>query len=477
MVDARHSGRLISEGMKLTDPVALILEYARFPSVSTDSRYGEGMKGARDFVSGCLAQLGFKVQTVPTARHPIIYAHRAARGANAANAPHILIYGHYDVQPAEPLDLWATPAFEPQVRGDRVYGRGTADNKGPQCVQIAALAKVLAEQPDLPLEISWVIEGEEEIGSPNFLKFLHDYKGELSAADLIIFSDTGCPSPEQMAITVGLRGLMGLELKVKGASQDLHSGVHGGCVHNPIAALSRLLASLHNEDGTVNVPGFYDEVVPMADWEREQLQKLPTSIEAYQKFLGVKEFHTPPGYSPFEAVRACPTLEFNGIGGGYQGEGDKTVIPAEAFVKITCRMVANQDPDVILERLVDTLHARTPKGVQLEVHRTQSGPPYLVTPPMFDPKADQTTLKARAFKVADEAIGRIWGRSALYLREGGSVPIIGEFRNVLGLDSLMLGLFTSEDNLHAPNESMHLGIIERAVELYAELFRSLAANN
>lgn len=462
--------------MKLTDPVALILEYARFPSVSTDSRYGEGMAGAREFVSARLRELGFDVQSVPTARHPIVYGQRRASGAAAATAPHILIYGHYDVQPAEPLNLWTTPAFEPQVRGERVYGRGAADNKGPQCVQIAALAQVLAQQPDLPLNISWVIEGEEEIGSPNFLKFLQDYKGELSTADLVILSDTGCPSPEQMAITVGLRGLTGLEVTVKGPSKDLHSGVHGGCVHNPIAALSRILASLHNDDGTVNVPGFYDEVVPVAGWEREQLAKLPTGQEEYRSFLGVKEFHTPPGLTPFEAVRAYPTLEFNGIGGGYQGEGEKTVIPAEAFAKITCRLVANQEPEVILQRVIDTIRARTPKGVTVEIRRAHSGPPYLVTPPMFDPAADQTTAKARAFKAADEAIGRIWGSPAIYLREGGSVPIIAEFRRVLGLDSLMLGLFTAEDNLHAPDESMHLKIIERGVQLYADLFRNLAAS-
>lgn len=459
--------------MNLTDPVALILEYARFPSVSTDSRFGEGMKGAREFVATCLSELGFTVQTVQTARHPIVYGTRPAKGAAAASAPHILIYGHYDVQPAVPLDLWTTPAFEPQVRGERVYGRGTADNKGPQCVQIAALAQVLAEQPDLPLNISWVIEGEEEIGSPNFLKFLKDHKSELSTADLVILSDTGCPSPEQMAITVGLRGLTGLELKVKGPSKDLHSGLHGGCVHNPIAALSRIIASLHNEDGTVNVPGFYDEVVPAADWEREQLGRLPTSEEAYRTFLGAKDFHTPPGLTPFEATRVYPTLEFNGIGGGYQGEGEKTVIPSEAFVKITCRLVANQEPETILQRVIDTIHARVPHGVQIDIRRAHSGPPYLVTPPMFDPQADQTTAKARAFKVADEAIGRIWGCPAIYLREGGSIPIIAEFDRVLGLDSLMLGLFTAEDNLHAPDESMHLKIIERGVQLYADLFRKL----
>lgn len=462
--------------MKLTDPVELIREYTRFPSVSTDSRFGEGMAGARDFISARLRELGFSVQTVPTARHPIVFGTRPASGPDAASAPHILIYGHYDVQPAEPLELWTTPPFEPQVRGERIYGRGAADNKGPQCVQIAALAKVLAEQPDLPLNISWVIEGEEEIGSPNFGQFMEDFREQLSQADLVILSDTGCPGPEQMAITVGLRGLTALEVKVTGPVRDLHSGIHGGCLRNPIGALAQILASLHNADGTVNVPGFYDDVVPMAQWERDQLAALPTTTEQYQKFLGVKDFHTPPGLTPFEAVRAYPTLEFNGIGGGWQGEGDKTVIPSEAFAKITCRLVANQNPEVIQQRVIDTILERAPKDVKVEIRRGHGGPPFLVTPPIFDPAADQTTTKATAFRAADEAITRIWGTPAIYLREGGSVPIIADFRDRLGLDSLMLGLFTAEDNLHAPDESMHIGIIKRGTELYAELFRSLAAN-
>lgn len=460
--------------MNLTDPLALIREYAQFASVSTDSRFGEGMAGAREFASACLRELGFTVESVPTARHPVILAERRAPGAAAKKLPHLLIYGHYDVQPAEPLDLWTSPPFEPQVRADRIYGRGAADNKGPQCIQFAALAQVLAQQPDLPLNLTWVIEGEEEIGSPNFLSFLEAHRERLGQADLLVMSDTGCPSPEQMAITVGLRGLTSVEIKVKGPSKDLHSGLHGGCLRNPIAALAQILASLHNADGSVNVPGFYDEVAPMADWQREQLAKLPTSKEAYRSFLGVKDFHTPAGLTPFEAVRVYPTLEFNGIGGGWQGEGDKTVIPSEAFAKITCRLVSNQDPDVIQQRVVDAILARAPKDVEVEIRRGHGGPPFLVTPPMFEPGSDMTTPTARAFSVADAAITEIWGQPPIYLLEGGSVPIVATLHERLGIDLLMLGLFTAEDNLHAPDESMHLGIIERGVRLYAELFRKLA---
>lgn len=454
------------------DPIELISEFVRCPSVSTDPAYADGMTAAREAVAEKLVALGFTVETVATPLHPIILAER---GADRADWPHLLVYGHYDVQPADPFELWTSPAFEPRVRGDRLYGRGSADNKGPIAVQLAALSRVLERQPDLPLRITWMIEGEEEIGSPSFAGFLESHRERLASADLVVLSDTGCPGPDAMAITLALRGLAPLEIEVTGPQQDLHSGVHGGCLLNPLQALMEIGASLHHPDGTVNVPGFYDDVVPPEDWEREELAKLPVTEEEYREFLGIQSFHCPPGLNAFEACRFAPTLEFNGIGGGYQGEGEKTVIPARAFAKITCRLVANQDPDKILTLVQQAIEDRAPAGVTVKVHRKAGGPAYLVTPPGKGGTPVDDSVKSQAFALADSAIAEIWGRPPVYLREGGSVPIIGDIKNTLGLDSLMLGLFTKEDNLHAPDESMHLKIVERGVALYERLFEGLAA--
>lgn len=453
------------------DPLQLISEFVSHASVSTDPAYAKGMIGAREAMEAKLKELGFTVETVKTPLHPIILAER---GAGHDDWPHILVYGHYDVQPADPFNLWTTPPFETEVRGNRIYGRGAADNKGPVAVQLTALSRVLERNPDLPLRITWMIEGEEEIGSPSFGDFLENYKDRLSQADVVVLSDTGCPSPDTMAITLALRGLAPMQINVTGPKQDLHSGIHGGCLLNPLQALMEICASLHNPDGTVNVPGFYDDVLPPHDWERDELAKLPVTEEEYREFLGIESFHCPPGLNAFEACRFAPTLEFNGIGGGYQGEGEKTVIPSKAFAKITCRLVANQDPDDIQGKIIQAIHRRAPKGVTVEVVAHSGGPAYMVTPPGKGGTAKDDSTKSRVFSIAEASIQEIWGQPPVYLREGGSVPIIGDIRNTLGLDSLMLGLFTKEDNLHAPDESMHCKIIERGVALYERVFEDLA---
>ncbi|WP_309381641.1 M20/M25/M40 family metallo-hydrolase [Cerasicoccus frondis] len=453
------------------DPLQLISEFVSHPSVSTDPQYANGMTSARESIAAKLEALGFTVETVATPLHPIILAER---GADHDDWPHILVYGHYDVQPADPFNLWTTPPFETEIRGERIYGRGAADNKGPIAVQLTALSRVLERNPDLPLRITWMIEGEEEIGSPSFAGFLENYKERLSQADMVILSDTGCPSPDTMAITLALRGLAPLQINVTGPKQDLHSGIHGGCILNPLQALMEICASLHNPDGTVNVPGFYDDVVMPQDWERDELAKLPTSEEDYRKFLGVDDFHCPPDLNCFEATRFAPTLEFNGIGGGYQGEGEKTVIPSKAFAKITCRLVANQDAEKTQKLLAETIMERAPKGVKVDLTIHSGGPAYQVIPPGKGGTAKDDSTKSRAFDIAENAIPEIWGQAPVYLREGGSVPIIGDIKDTLGLDSLMLGLFTKEDNLHAPDESMHCKIIERGAALYERLFEGLA---
>lgn len=454
------------------DPVEKLKEFIRHPSVSADPAFKAGMKGALDFTTGLLSSIGFKVEVVKTDLHPIILA---TRGENPA-WPHVIIYGHYDVQPADPLNLWKSPAFEPEVRGNRLYGRGAADNKGPLMTHISAVARLLERRPDLPLRITFMIEGEEEMGSPSFPKFLEAYSERLKEADFVFLSDTGLPSEDQVVITCGLRGLVLCDVVVTGAKSDLHSGLHGGVLRNPIQAVSELCASLHTPDGRVAIDGFYDDVMPVEEWEREQIRKLGADTEEYRKFLGIRAFHTPPGYTPFEATRVLPTLEFNGIGGGYQGEGTKTVIPSKAFVKISCRLVANQNPEKIRELLYAAIHARMPKDVTYEIIDQHEGTPYVVVPPdRANTPKDQSPVLAAAFRAADKVIAEVFGKPPLYLREGGSVPIIADIKRVTGLDSVMMGLFLPEDNLHAPNESFNLGVMEKGMRASERIIESLAA--
>lgn len=441
------------------DPLEKLKEYVRHASVSADPHYQSGMDGARDFVAGLLRDIGLAVEVVPTALHPVILAKREGN----ASWPHVVIYGHYDVQPADPLEKWTTPPFEPVVRDGRIYGRGTADNKGPLMVHIAAVARLLEKNPDLPLRITFVVEGEEEIGSKNFKTFLLANREKLRG-DFVYLSDTGIPSPDQMVITVGLRGMLAFEVEFTGPRTDLHSGLHGGVLMNPLQALTEFCASLHTPDGRVNLPGFYDAVVEPQPWERAELQKLGLQEKPYAEFLGITEFHTPPGYSPFEAIRFLPTLEFNGISGGYQGEGTKTVIPSKASVKITCRLVPNQTPDNLKAGLFQALRARCPKGVTMTIKEQHHATPYVAIPPdRSNTPKDQSPVLARGFRAIDQAVAQVWGRSPLYLREGGSVGLIADLKEVLGLDAVMMGLFLPEDNLHAPNESFNLEVMRKGM--------------
>jgi acetylornithine deacetylase/succinyl-diaminopimelate desuccinylase-like protein len=453
------------------DPVEKLKEFIRHPSVSTDSKFRDGMKGAQEFVSGLLTSLGFSVDVVQTELHPIIFAQRGGE----KHWPHILIYGHYDVQPADPLNLWKTPAFEPTIVGNRIYGRGAADNKGPLLTNIAAVAQALEANPKLPIRITFLIEGEEEMGSPSFPKFLARYADKLREADFVFLSDTALPNETQVVITSGLRGLALFDVHVTGAKGDLHSGLHGGVLLNPIQALTEILASLHTPDGKVNVPGFYDDVLDVHPWERDELKKLGGNEKAYAEFLGIDHFYTTPGYSPFESVRFQPTLEINGIGGGYQGEGTKTVIPSKAFAKISCRLVPNQQPDKIKKILMDTIRARTPKGVKVEFVDQHKGDPYIVVPPgRSNTPKEQSPVLARAFRATEKAVTEVWGRPPIYLREGGSVPIIADIKRSTGLDSVMFGLFLPEDNLHAPNESFNLDVMKKGIETTRRMLLELA---
>ena len=456
---------------RMFDPIDALKEYIRFPSVSTDPAYADGMKGARDYATKLLQELGFKVEVVETELHPILLAERFG----SSDWPHIAIYGHYDVQPADPFELWTSEPFEPEVREGRIYGRGTADNKGPTIVHMSALARVLAKHPDLPLNITYVIEGEEEIGSPSMPTFFDNFAERLSKADFILVSDTGSPNTEQIVVTTALRGLVDLEIKVRGPKSDLHSGIHGGAVYNPLQALMEICAGLHNPDGRVNVPGFYDDVLPVLDWERAELARYPETVESYQAMLDVPAFYPANGLTPLEAVRFGPTLEFNGIGGGYQGEGSKTVIASEAFAKVTCRLVANQDQQKIQDQVVAAIEALCPDGVTLNVRRGPVAEAYLAVPPERpNTPEDQPESLARAFKSADRAIEQCFGNAPIYLREGGSIPVIADFNKRAGLDALMIGLFTPIDNLHAPDEGFDLQLMENAIAAFEQIFCDIA---
>lgn len=453
------------------DAIEKLKEYIGYQSVSADSAYKEGMEQTRDFVAKMLGDLGLSVEIVNTKKHPVVMARRTGD----PSWPHVVIYGHYDVQPVDPIELWETSPFEATIKGDRIYGRGAADNKGPQMAHIAAVAELLEEDPDLPLRITFLIEGEEEIGSPSLLPLLEKRKDELSEADLVLLSDTLSPSADQIAVTVGLRGIVEMELELVGPKSDLHSGLHGGAVYNPLQAMAELCASLHTPDNRVNVPGFYDDVTEVEAWERDELKVLDEKLAGYAASVGVDELHPISGYTPFEAIRYMPTLEFNGLWGGYQGEGSKTIVPSKASVKITCRLVGNQNPDVVGKLVADTILERVPKAMKAKLKVGHKGVPYLVVPPdRANTPAEQSEVLANAYRATEKAVTDVFGKKPLFLREGGSIPIIADVKRVTGLDSLMIGLFLPEDNLHAPNESMSLEVLKKGIQVSKRVLKTVA---
>lgn len=452
------------------DPIEKLKEYVRHASVSADSNYQAGMQGAQKFLTDLFAEMRFSTEVVPTELHPVIVAKRIGE----PHWPHVIIYGHYDVQPPDPLTLWKTPPFEATIKSGRIYGRGTADNKGPFMVHLAAVASLLEENPRLPLNITFVVEGEEEIGSKNFKTFLKQHRDKLDG-DFVFLSDTAIHSPDQLTVTVGLRGMLAFEIELTGPQSDLHSGLHGGVLLNPLQALAELCASLHTKDGRVAIPGFYKDVVEPEKWERVQLRKAGMSRKKYQEFLGIRQFHTPPGFTPFEAIRFLPTLEFNGFSGGYQGQGTKTVIPSKASAKVTCRLVPNQTPEKIKATVFKAIRARCPKGVTMTITEQHAATPYVVVPPdRSNTPKNQSPVLAKCFRALDQASAEVWGTSPLYLREGGSVGLIADLKAELGLDAVMMGLFLPEDNLHAPNESFHLGVMKKGIETSRRVLAGLA---
>jgi acetylornithine deacetylase/succinyl-diaminopimelate desuccinylase-like protein len=439
--------------------VAELCQYLRFPSVSAQPDHRPDMAAcAKWLVQHCHA-IGLEAEISPTAGHPVVIA-RTPRAARSSK-PHYLVYGHYDVQPPEPFELWKTPPFEPRLEGRSVFARGASDNKGQNLAHFKAVEAYLKTNNELPCDLTFVIEGEEEVGSRNLEGFLKSHRKEL-ACRAVVISDTGMPSPKHPALTYALRGIIACEITLHGPSRDLHSGIFGGTVDNPAMALSQLLAQLRDKNGRVNIPGFYKDVAKLSPYERRQAARIPMTAEQYRKFLGVPKLFGERGYTFIEQRSARPTIEINGLTSGYQGEGSKTIVPASASAKLTLRLVPNQDPAHIRTILLTQLEKLCPSTVRMEVKAGHGAEPYLVSP---------TSPMAQA---ALRALKEAFGYEPIVMREGGSIPIVTQFRKVLKADSLLLGLALPDDNAHSPNEKFSLDCFENGIRMGALLWQELA---
>lgn len=433
-----------------------LIAYVSIPSVSAQEQHRPDMRRAADWIAGEARKAGLDPEIVPTKGHPIVLARTPRRKGR----PHFMVYGHYDVQPAEPFDLWKSPPFEPRIEGKFLYGRGASDNKGQHVAHLRALEAYLQTGTELPCDITMLIEGEEEVGSKNLPEFLKKNRKSLDV-DAVVISDTGIPSVKQPAVTYSLRGIVAFEVIVHGPSRDLHSGIFGGSLNNPAMALCQMLAQARDKNGKITIPGFYDDVQPLSPAERKEIAKLKFDAKSYAKFLGVPELFGEKGYTTDEQRSARPTFEINGLTSGYQGEGGKTIVPAWARAKITCRIVANQKPDKVRDAVESFLKNICPRNVRLEIKSGHGGDPYLVQPNSPQVAAARNALQ-KSFK-ADPVL----------LREGGSIPIVNDFKRILGADTLMIGLALPEDNAHSPNERFSLECFEKGMNMSAHLWPEL----
>lgn len=433
--------------------------FLRFPSVSTDEKFAGKVSDCAQWLSQKLATIGLESKVVPTAGHPVVWA----RSKHRSGRPTVLIYGHYDVQPPDPVELWDSPPFEPVLKNGYVFARGATDNKGQILSHIIGIQEVLEKNGDLPVNVDLVIEGEEEIGSVNLGKFLNDNRGALKC-EVVLISDTGMIAPRTPTLSYGLRGVAALEVKVTGAKMDLHSGIFGGAVANPAAVLARLLASLHDQNGHIAVQGFYDDVAPLENWERDAWRKLPLDPDAEMlKETGAPALFGEAGFSTLERIWARPTAEINGIGSGYQGPGTKTVLPSHAMAKLTFRLVPNQKADVIVDLVKKHFQKNLPAGVTLEMTSGHHGPWYLTDPHNKFGQAAQRALK-KAFK-----------KEPALIREGGSIPIVSDFRDILGVETLLIGLALQDCRAHSPNENFPLDNFDIGIRMNQAVLQELAA--
>ncbi len=439
-----------------------LVEFASIPSVSTDPAHAADIDRAARWVATEVAAAGpITVRILPTGGNPVVYG----EWLGAPGKPTVLVYGHYDVQPPDPLEKWHSPPWTPTVRDGRLYARGVSDDKGPMLIPIAVAEAFFATAGRLPVNIKFLFEGEEEIGSRHLDAFVRDHP-QLLAADVVVSADGAMWRIDEPSLTVASRGLCGLELAVTGASKDLHSGRHGGGVANPLHAMAALIASLHDADGRVAVAGFYDEVRALSSDERAAIAALPYDEPAYLAQVGAPSPFGEPGYTTLERQWTRPTVEVNGLWGGYQGPGQKTVIPCEARAKITCRLVPDQDPVIVAARVARHLEAQVPPGVRLSVSLADHGSPAAhIRPDHF------------ALQAADAALLATYGVRPLVVRMGGTVPIAELFQRHMGLDTVFFSFSTADEDFHAPNEFFRVHRLHEGLEAWARYWELLGGAN
>jgi acetylornithine deacetylase/succinyl-diaminopimelate desuccinylase-like protein len=433
----------------------------RIPSVSTLPEHTPDVRRAAEFVAAELKRIGMEhVEIIPTQGHPLVYAD----WLHAHGKPTAVCYGHYDVQPPDPLDEWVSPPFEPTERNQNLYARGAVDDKGQMYMHLKALESLMKTGGGkLPLNVRMIIEGEEEVGGESIAKFVKEHPERLKG-DFALISDTEMFAPEIPTLCVGLRGLVYTELEATGAMVDLHSGVYGGAAPNPLEALSRIIAKLKDENGKILVPGFYDRVARPSDDELKAWKSLPFDEEEYRKHeVGSTVLTGEPGYSVLERTWARPTLEVHGMPGGFTGAGAKTVIPAKASAKVSMRLVPDQQPEEIFASFQSYVQSLTPRGIQLKIRKHSMGPASVI-------RTDNRYVKA-----STEAMKEVFGKETVYIRSGGSIPIVSDFDKHLKIPSVMMGFGLPDDNLHAPNEKFHIPNFYRGIESIIRFFQKLGA--
>lgn len=437
-----------------------LFDLLRIPSISADSKFQKDVLRAADFVKSSLESAGVdKAEICETEGHPIVYGEKLID----QNLPTVLVYGHYDVQPADPYELWDSPPFEPVIKDDKIYARGACDDKGQMYMHIKAFETMMATN-SLACNVKFMIEGEEEVGSDNLGNFVKENKEKL-AADVILISDTAMIANDVPSITVGLRGLSYLQVEVTGPNRDLHSGVYGGAVANPINILCEMISSLKDEHNRVTIPGFYDKVAELSDEERKALNKAPFDLEAYKKDLDIDDVNGEEGFTTLERVGIRPSLDVNGIWGGYIGEGAKTVLPSKAYAKISMRLVPDQQSDEITQLFMKHFKAIAPKSVKVKVTPHHGGEP-AVTP------TDST-----AYAAASAAFEESFNKTPIPTRDGGSIPIVSLFEEELKLDTVLMGFGLDSDAIHSPNE--HYGVFNyfKGIETITLFYKHLAAKS
>ncbi len=437
-----------------------LCDYVRFPSVSAQSQHRKDLQSCAEWLRNNCQAAGLEARLCPTEGNPVLLA--TTPRAKTGRKPHFVIYGHYDVQPAEPFNLWKSPPFEPRIEGRSLFARGASDNKGQHLAHLKAIQAYLKTGTELPCDLTFVVEGEEEVGSLSLAAFLKQNRSALRC-EAVVVSDTGMPAPGLPALTYALRGITALEVKLTGPNRDLHSGIFGGSVENPAMALCQVLAQLRDRKGRIAVPGLYDDVVPLSPYERKQLARLPYNERTYSRFLGVPKLFGEHGFTAWEQRTSRPTLEINGLTSGYQGEGSKTIVPSTASAKITIRLVPDQDPREIAQLVRKQILRLCPPSVRVEVRTGHSGQPY-----RFEPTSPLAQAALKALEAA-------FGRQPVLLREGGSIPIVTDFKRILGADTLLLGLALPDDNAHSPNEKFDLDNFAAGMAMGALLWPELAA--